>query len=106
MKIAALAAATIFAVSPAAACVFVVPGYSISPNDVLKPCSPPVLAHALKPGTRAWAKDQCTWVPPGTEMPKMWNKKLEKACIKASLKTYARCLKGQEKLPLCIFDVH
>lgn len=94
MKIAALAAATIFAVSPAAACVFVVPGYS-SPNDVLKPCSPSVLAHALKPGTFAWAKDQCTWVPPGTEMPKMWNKKLEKACIKASLKTYARCLKGQ-----------
>jgi hypothetical protein len=105
MKIAALAAATIFAVSPAAACVFVVPGYS-SPNDVLKPCSPSVLAHALKPGTFAWAKDQCTWVPPGTEMPKMWNKKLENACIKASLKTYARCLKGQEKLPLCIFDVH
>jgi hypothetical protein len=94
MKIAALAAA----------CVFV--GYSISPDDVLKPCSPSVLADALKPGTFAWAKDQCTWVPPGTEMPKMWNKKLENACIKATLKTYARCLKGQEKLPLCIFDVH
>jgi hypothetical protein len=46
------------------------------------------------------------WVPPGTEMPKMWNKKLENACIKATLKSYARYLKGQEKLPLCIFDVH
>jgi hypothetical protein len=70
MKIAALAAATMFAASPAAARVFVVPGYSVSLNDVLKPCSPSVLAHALKPGTFAWAKDQCTWVPPGTEMPK------------------------------------
>jgi hypothetical protein len=69
-------------------------------------CAETVLAVGSRPCFFAWAKDQCTWVPPETEMPKMWNKKLENACIKARLKTYARCLKGQEKLPLCIFDVH
>jgi hypothetical protein len=56
MKIAGLATATIFAASPAAACVFVVPGYSISPNDVLKPCSASKRRQAVRQRKRLAAR--------------------------------------------------